>query len=281
MNNINVLPFYLTLQEQHFRAEYAYGEKFSLIAPKQKLLPFQIVRDASENSVSDVTLVNFNTGTETDLTADIAAAGLSYQNYGSYDVIYFTGINALSTQLQQGLHYLRISDGAEVWYSDLLNLVSDVSDYLKIEYWDGANLVFEGGEIHYQNRFKLSAYLPTVLGYPEYIFEEQVTRRDGLTFPEKRLAYKTYKFNFIAPEYLCDALRVAAISDKVYITDKNKTYISDRFLMTPKWQSGGFYAVIEAEFEAGTIFKKTGILAGDGSGDFNTAFTNGFTNGFL
>lgn len=280
-NNFNTLPFYSTLQKQNHRKDYAFGEVYPLFCPSSKILPFQILRDTREDSVTSVQLVRLDTSETTDITAQMINTGLMVNRYAEYgqDVIMYHGRFLLSSPIPEGRYYIELSDGVQTWYSEVLTFVRSVDDYLKIRYWDSDSFMFDGGRIDFTNTFKFEVYLPTQIGRPEYEFDEQVEKRDGYQFIEKQISEKTFRFNFVAPEYLLDAMRITRMMDYVAITCKGDTYNADQFLITPKWQGGGYLAAVEAEFQCDTVLKKLGgrDLFSTG-GDFNNDFNDDFNN---
>jgi hypothetical protein len=101
--------------------------------------------------------------------------------------------------------------------------------------------------------------LNTQLGKPEYGFEEEGEKRDGLFFPSKMISEKTYKFSFLANEPLCDVMRLARMADHVKVTDRyGGVYVCDTFLMTPKWETQGNVASVEVEFQTNLVAKRIG-----------------------
>ena len=74
-NNYSVLPFYTDIQEQNHRKPYAYGEVYPLYAPINQILPFQIDVVAAPTAPISVFLVDFDSGAETDISAQLV--GLS------------------------------------------------------------------------------------------------------------------------------------------------------------------------------------------------------------
>jgi hypothetical protein len=112
------------------------------------------------------------------------------------------------------------------------------------------------------------------LARPDYNFEEEGEDRDGYFFPAKQISEKVYRFNFIAPEYLLDAMRLIRMSDHVVITCKGETYTADSFLLSPTWEDQGDLAGVDAEFETATVVKKIGrgelvTTKGDFNEDYN------------
>jgi hypothetical protein len=120
---------------------------------------------------------------------------------------------------------------------------------------DGAAIAYDLGSSFFHNIVLLN----TQLGKPEYEYEEEGENRDGLFFPEKMISEKTYKFNFLANEPLCDVMRLARMSDHIRITDRyGNVYNCDTFLMTPKWEVQGNVASVDAEFQTNFVAKRIG-----------------------
>lgn len=227
------------------------GTENTFVAIAQYLRPIELVNLYDKDGV----LIG-------DITQDMQDAGLQVVEFSplGYDVIVFPAIMPMQTNMLYGFHYLSISDGVQTWYSDMFTIVHDMTPYLKIEWWDVENFVFDAGQIVYQNpEFKNRLYFCTELGKPEYQFEEEGESRDGYYFPTKQISEKTYKCTVLAPEYLCDVMRFIRMADYVKITDKyGREYDVDTFLITPKWQTQGDLASVEIEFETNTVAKKIG-----------------------
>lgn len=280
-NNLSILPFYLDISRQNHRKDYAFGEVFPLFTPDRKILPFQIIREHRINSITSVILKNLDGTTVANITTQMTGTGLKINQYTSYgyDVIVYPGKLLLTTTTPEGPYYIQISDGVQTWYSEVFTVVRFVDQYLKITYWDSESLIFDGGRVDFSDNFAFNLYLPTQVGRPDYEFEEQVDKRDGYQFVEKQISEKTYKFNFVAPEYLLDAMRIIRMMDNVEVVSKGETYDVDQFLMTPKWQEGGYLAGVEVEFQCATVIKKIGrgFVPAD-NGDFNNDFNNDYNN---
>lgn len=282
-NNISVLPWYTSINEQNHRKSYAYGAIYPLFAPSDRLLPFQIIRNTRSNDVTSVVLYEKTGKQVANITTYMKETGLQivrFQTLG-YDVILYPSILPMPLNQLDGIYYMTLSDGVQTWYSEMFTVVQDVSGYLKIEWWDIENLVFDAGQIVYKNPdFKNTLLLCTELGKPDYEFEEDGEERDGYFFPEKQISVKTFKCTILAPEFLCDVMRFIRMADYVHITDKyGREYDCDTFLITPKWQTQGDLASVEIEFKTNTVVKKIGrgyIISN--KGDFNDDFNNDFKN---
>ena len=149
---------------------------------------------------------------------------------------------------------------------------------IQVQWYDLTDLVMDGCRITYRFGFKNILWLPTLLGKPEYEFNEEGEERDGYFFPEKMISEKKFKCTFLAPEYLCDVLRFVRMSDVVFVRDNyNNVYRCDTFLITPKWQEQGDLASVELEFTCDTVAKKVGRGLTLGTlGDFNVDFNNDY-----
>jgi hypothetical protein len=247
------------------------------------MLPFQIMRPTRSNAVSSVRLYHKDGTLVANITQYAKDTGLQIVRFSAlgYDVIVYPGILPMPLNQLDGIYYAVLSDNVQTWYSEMFTVVQDVSGYLKIQWYDKENAVFDAGTIVYQNpQFKNVLYLCTELGKPEYKFEEEGEDRDGYFFPEKQISEKTYRAICLAPEYLCDVMRLIRMADYVNVTDKyGRTYDCDTFLITPKWQTQGDLASVEIEFETATVVKKIGrgyipTTAGDYNNDFNNDFNN-------
>ena len=261
-NNVSILPVYDSLLKQNHRKDYAFGEIFPLVTPHKTILPFQRIRATKPDPVELIVAKLYNLKGEEilDISAPLKATGLKINRYPTlgFDVIIYPGNEQMNIDLEVGFYYLELNDGTQTFYSEVFNMVYDLSNCLKIEFWDNENVAINSGLIDFTDNFKFRVYLNTQVGRPDYEFEEEVTKRDGYTFIEKQLSEKTYKFNFFAPEYLCDAMRIIRMMDNILIVNRGDEYNADQFLISPKWQKGGYYADVEAEYQCDTIIKKTG-----------------------
>lgn len=268
-NNLSPLPFYTQLSEQNHRKSYAYGEIYPLICEANRLLPFQILRQHHNAEIESFEIYRKDGSLFADVALDaMQVAGLRIIPYaGSVDrdVIAYTAIAPIALNMPDGIYYIAISDGVETWFSEMFTAVQDVSGYLKIEWYDDEDLIFDAGVIAYTDEYgrpynyRNRLFLCTELGRPEYQFEEEGEDRDGYYFPEKQISEKIYRAQVLAPEYLCDVMRFIRMADHVAIADKyGRNYVVDTFLMTPTWLDQGDLASVEMEFQTDTVVKKIG-----------------------
>lgn len=288
-NNYSVLPFYDKLDEQNHRKAYAFGNVYPLYCLVNMILPFQIDLPDGITAQPQVRLVDFDSGNEIDISAQMQASGLRAYTVGDYRLIVYpstmplTGMNAA-----QGRYYLRLicslSNGTtKEYFSEVFTWILSTSTFLKVEWYDRENLLLDDGVAVYKTdnyRIRHYLYLQTELGKPDYTFEEEGETRDGYFFPEKQLSEKVYRFTFVAPEYLCDVMRFIRLSDYVTVTDPyGREYKCDTFLITPKWLTQGDLASVECEFQTNTVAKKVGrSVSAVEMGDFNNDYNEDYTN---
>lgn len=173
-----------------------------------------------------------------------------------YDVIVSPAF-PLAAAFPIGQYYLRISDGVNIFYSDIFTVIDDPEDCLLLEWANDEDFVMDAGTIVYTDpAFVNRLYLRAEIAKPDYIFEDEGETRDGYFFPVKQISEKRYRFSFLAPEYLLDVMRFIRMADRITITSKGKIYRPDTFLITPDWEGNGDVAAVQAEFDTDTVAKK-------------------------
>lgn len=276
-NNISPLPFYNNPALQNHRKDYAYGQVYPLITYRNMLLPFQVVL-ASGTSVNWVRLYDFNTGKYTNITTSMKENGLTIKSFTGFKLLKYPGTLPIVEIKHEGLYYLAIGiSGLGNIYSDVFTVTNKVDNYLLLEYYNSYNFKLKNGIVDFSDSFKFKCYLNTQIGKPEYDFEEEATERMGYTFIESQVSKKIYKFTFIAPEYLCDALRIVRLCENKQITSKSQVYDLTTFNMEPEWEDQGDLAAVECEFETDTVIANIGgytpkLVGGDFNEDYNNDF---------
>lgn len=283
-NNLNPLPWYTSIDQQNHRKSYVYGEIYPLYTMANFMLPWQVQTSLVDVESYYIDIYNDDGTLYHSLTAQEKAQNVSIVSMTEMSYVVFVPTFPVATNQPDGRYYatLRIDtlNDSVTYYSEVYTVVHSLYNFLKIEWYDATNLYYEGGQINYSSKlnYKNHIYLPTELGKPEYTFEETGEDRDGFYFPEKQLSEKTYRFNFLAPEYMLDAMRIIRLSDYVIITDQfGVEYKADKFLMTPKWTQNGDLAQVEVEFQTNTVIKKIGrgIVTG-GVADYNADYNNDY-----
>lgn len=284
-NNLSVLPWYTSIDQQNARKWWIYDRVYPLFTPAGFVLPFQILLPYRANpSMSACVLYDANTGAVVDsaVATKLNDTGFTFKQFSTlgYTVAVYPGQLPAFTALNNGQYYMRITINGTYYYSEIFTVVNDIQPYLKIEWWDVADFVMDAGVIVYTSpAFKNVLYLHSDIAKPDYIFEEEVDNRDGYMYPIKLISEKRYRFNFFASEYLLDVLRLVRLADYVQISKNGQVFSVDSFLITPEWQDNGDVAVVEAEFDVATVAKKIGLgYIKAQRGAFDDSFDNSFDN---
>lgn len=276
-NNLSCIPFYSTKEEQDFRLWYAYGKKYQHYVPSDTLVPFafSIPFFGVDTIISEITLYDACTDTIVPWHEDytISENGLTITHHANkgYSLITYFASDRGDLHLAQGMYYLVLKVGTTTqtkgtYYSDAFCVVprAELGKNIHIEWYNRENLEFKGGYIPYEaaefgETFKNQLYLDSTIGMPEYQFTEDGEERNGYFFPIKQISEKVYKFTFVAPEYLCDAMRTIRMADYIKITDSlGREYEVEHFEMNVTWLEQGHYASVECLFQTDTIVKKIG-----------------------
>ena len=284
-NNLSVLPWYTSIEQQNARKWWLYGRVYPLFTPSGFLLPFQILLDyRATPSMSACVLYDANTNAIIDsaVATKLNDTGFTFKQFSAlgYTVAVYPGLLPVFTSLVNGRYYLRITINGVYYYSEIFTVVNDIEPYLKITWWDISDFSMDAGTIVYANpAFKNVLYLQSDLAKPEYQFEEEGETRDGYFFPTKQISEKRYRFNFLASEYLLDVMRFIRMADFAEIEYHGQRYSLDTFLITPEWEDNGDVAAVEAVFDTATVAKKIGLgYIKAQRGDFNDDFNNDYNN---
>jgi len=267
-NNYCALPVYLGINTivngrpyQHHRKPYAFGKVYPLMSEKDWLLPFQFMVEGTYEPMLWAVMYSLEDeeATPVNVLPSLLAGGLSYVSRTGYYVVKYRGHVSLGlTNPPEGPHYIEMGSATKTWTTEVFTFSWGANTRCLTLEWSDVNS-FEIGdrEILYTESWRNRLLLPTMLGKPDYPFEEEVTKRDGYSFIEKQISEKKYRFSFLAPEYLVDAMRLIRMHDYVTIVDtEGRTYNADTFLITPTWQEQGDLASVDAEFTADTVVKK-------------------------
>lgn len=285
-NNLSVLPWYTSIEQQNARKWWVYNRVYPLFTPAGFLPPFQIIKaHTGVSTVFDFKIYYADGRIYGTYTTEMNAAIVQKQFPSlGYDVHIFGGQTPFLPSMPNGQYYCMILFGGNLrLFSEIFTVVNDIEPYLKLTWWDSEDFVFDSGIIVYKysndTQFKNVIYLPSDIAKPEYVFEEEGETRDGYFFPTKQISEKRYRFNFLAPEYLLDVMRFVRMADFAEIEYHGQRYSLDTFLITPEWEDNGDVAVVEAVFDTATAAKKTGLgYVKAQRGDFNDDFNNDYNN---
>lgn len=261
-NNFSPLAFREKSQKATYKKWYAYGKEFALPFSTTELPPFQFTvanLPSFDPTTVEVFLVNEATGVRTGTGIKIKVDTMNEHN----SVLYVSpGSNVYAKSVEPGVYRAEfaIPEG-ETYVSTPICVTEGIetnTNFVKLEYWNDEKLAYPNGFITTgtDNDFKFQMYIPTTFFKPKYEFEEEITKRAGYKFLELQTCNKVFGFNFLAPEYICDALRLVRLSDYIRFSHDGEYYNALNFEYTPDWQDNGYLAAIECQFETDTIIQK-------------------------
>ncbi len=259
-SGLNILAWYDTKQKQDHRRWWNYNGAFPIISEFSHIPAFQLVRNKTGAAINVLSLVKLDDDTEQNILSSAQSSGLEVAEFDHYDLVIYPDLLPLDiTNLELGIYYLKMSDGANTWYSEVFSMCIDTSNLIKIEYWHNEDFKYSNGHIRYNAPFKNKVFIGSDIGKPSYEYEEQVVKNDGYNFPINQISFKKFKFNTILPEFLIDAIRVIGLHDNIEISYSGRCYEVDEFLMdSPKWEDRGDIANVEFEFRTDTVVSISG-----------------------
>lgn len=255
--NIQIFPFYLSLDEQYHRRFRAFGESAFILAPGGYLPPFQLMLPVGSLQYT-VTLVNLTTGQESNIKADMVARGLEVRTYLglNFEILYYPSNSVLS--IPNGAYYLRVGfTGGATYFSEVFS-VGSWNNIIELRWWDDENIEINNQYFDFSTGFKFVAFLQTEFGKPLYLYEDTVKRRDGIDFPEKILSWKTYRCEIFCGEHFMDGLRVSRLHSFMELVTEGKTRKVFDLSFAITWDEPGFFAVVTLDFQMETIAKMLG-----------------------
>lgn len=260
-NNLNPLAFYKS-QNDMFRARpYNYGIKYPLYMPLNRVTPFQIIRGLSESTTLTSAKIYNDRGVE--VATVTSYMSVNVVTIGASKVMQFKCGNYAN--LTPGQYTMKVVIGNDTYYSEVFTAYANIGKLVKVEYYNADPIIFDEGALTYDNGFKFELYLCTEIAKPEYLFEEESTKRGGFTFVENQISSKQYKMVIAAPEYLCDAIRIIRLHDHVAITKDGNAYEAYNFTPSYQWNDVGDLAQVVITFESNTVLQKISAYKGSQS----------------
>ena len=252
-NGFNILPWHNSLEKQNCKKWYAYGQAWPLLCPQGFILPFQFISDTAITISSNIYAISVETGQTIDLGVKPTVTEINRADI-TYYIVKLVSTSIVNLPIGRYNHRMNTSEG--FLYSEELVVINNANECIKVEYWNEDTLKFTSGEINFTDDFHFIFYINSTIGKPEYEFEEELTKRLGYKFIESQTSNKVYKFSFVAPEYICDAMRLIRMCDYIKLTTKFDSYNALSFAYEPKWQEQGDLAAVDVEFDTDCIIQK-------------------------
>lgn len=260
-NNLNPLAFYKSQNDMFKARPYNYGIKYPLYMPLNRVTPFQIIRGSSESTTLTSAKIYNDRGVE--VATVTSYMSVNVVTIGNSKVMQFKCGNYAN--LTPGQYTMRLVIGNDTYYSEVFTAYANIGKLVKVEYYNADPIIFDEGALTYDNGFKFELFLCTEIAKPEYLFEEESTKRGGFTFVENQISSKQYKMVIAAPEYLCDAIRIIRLHDHVAITKDGNAYEAYNFTPSYQWNDVGDLAQVTITFESNTVLQKISAYKGSQS----------------
>jgi len=289
INNLNILPIYeIELQGKPFfdkQRSIAYCQQYEIYTEMQQILPFQIQLEGLNHQVAGVTLYKSNGDVVIqNILQYMESAGLVIEQdaSGLNDILVFRSIAPMALNLIEGYYYIDFEvqqnqTNPKRYNSEIFHMMPNLDNFLKLEYFANDEIEYPFGTINFAYPFKFRMYINTDIGRPDYKTTNEELVRDGITFYRKQLSQKVFKFAFIAPEYICDALRLAPLCENKKLTDQ---YGNEYYLKTMKLDvsfDSGYFAKVKCEFSIDDVIKRTPQRYPQESyEDFNNDYNNDY-----
>jgi len=127
------LPFYDTVEKQVYKRVGSFGDSITaqLVNPKNIILPFQIKRQNRYNEVSTFELYDKDGVLLLDLTTVSPSGNLYIKTLtgSGFDYICYENFSELTSDLDCGQCYIKLSDGVQTWYSELITVYDWTYDF--------------------------------------------------------------------------------------------------------------------------------------------------------
>lgn len=260
-NNFSPLAFRNKESKATYEKWYAFGKNYAIPASANTLTPFQFTElniPVFDPDTIEVEVINEETG-ESKKTGVYVSFDVMPEHGG---VLYVSpGKNSFREALPQGTYRAKFTIGTQVYISTPFCVIPGIetsSKYLLIEYWNDEKIAYPGGFITTgaNNDFRYQMYVPATICKPKYEFEEELTKRAGYKFLELQTSTKVYAFTFVAPEFICDAMRLIRLSDYIRISHDGEYYNALNFEFDVDWQEQLYLAAVDCQFETDSIIQK-------------------------
>lgn len=260
-NNFSPLAFRKKESKATYEKWYAFGKNYAIPASANTLIPFQFTDvNVGEVPPDIIEVVAVNQETGEGIKTGVYVSRDDMPEHGS--VLYVSpGKNSFREALPQGTYRAEFSIGTRFYISTPFCVIPGIetsSKYLLIEYWNDEKIAYPGGFITTgaNNDFRYQMYVPATICKPKYEFEEELTKRAGYKFLELQTSTKVYAFTFVAPEFICDAMRLIRLSDYIRISHDGEYYNALNFEFDVDWQEQLYLAAVDCQFETDSIIQK-------------------------
>ena len=273
---LSPLKFYDNVAKQYHRKSYSYKSISPIITKLHNIPAFQFVLLSNTETINSVYVMYKNDiKASEDIKQILYENGLIITEVNNFRIVVYCGKNDILTDLKEGLYYLIINTSENTYYSEIFCFTNTLDNYLKIEYSNkSGNFFIKNGLVLFPQDFKftlLLRYQYEVL----FSFDEQTTELLGYKQIETQVSKKYYAFRTVAPEYLCDAMRIIRLCDTKLIAFEKQNYDLISFEMEADWQTQGDLAVVTCRFESDQVITSKNVRSlAEYNKDFSVDFTS-------
>lgn len=259
-----VFPFYEKAGNQNKYRDNTEGlNQYSLISPRDALLPFQIELPVDKLSPTSWKIISECGSNEIDISNNLHL--IKIYNFSNKKQAVYNGA-ALRFNYQTRNEPLNLACGryySVINFADGSYLISEdftvesfklgsITNFIKIDFWNEKDI----NPIIYRDSFRQTIYLNTFVHSFEPEIEEE-TEKDGFNneIPIFQKLVLKYKFTEVVPDYVKIALISLQMHDHVLLTTKHRNGEIDRVQVTAQPHEGGGFNDVEVVFEDNIIYK--------------------------
>lgn len=273
--NYNPLVRYLNLTRQFHKQ--LWGEKAPIYCPLDRSVPFQLITASSINSITVELFDEYDTKIETVNQSNWGIKKIAYTGYN----VWINKALTLATDLTSELQYLKITAGADVYYSDLFKPIDDTTlsnDCVSIEYWNNSDIsigdykIYHGtSTLFFRWQIFVNARINSTIDY-----EDTVSEREKRTFLIKSISDIEYNFGFWCTAQMLHAVRLIKEFDYISITHRGEVYkVQTLEIQNTEWNEKQALTWVEFKFRTDNIVEKF-ASAKPTLGDFNDDYNDYF-----
>lgn len=148
-NYAKILPFYDSVSKQFHRREYRMDDHYTFhwIAPHNLLLPFQLQRQNRPDTITEFALYDINDVVQYDLLTYVVSGQTNLKtvtnNGVPADIFTYFANKPLTSDIDCGQYYYKVSDGIDTWYSEVITVEAFDGEYDSADIINGTDLDIE------------------------------------------------------------------------------------------------------------------------------------------
>lgn len=229
-NTPQPVPIYSSIEESYFKNNDCNYNGKVVVSPLRNLPSFILIRPNSLDNAFSFEQLDSNGAfikSFTVISRDICYSSI-IEDGVLKDIVAFD-FPFLNLELDCGYSYIKITNGTNVWYTELINFIDfdkSISKYTRIEYRNNCNITNSCVPYGLCEDFKFRFYLDELNGEccPERTLEVELETNNDLSEVESSSVYKK-RYNlksYYLPHYLVDSLYFMSQHCDVNIFPKNE-----------------------------------------------------------